>query len=186
MSSIIPPSRPKMSEAEARQILERKNVTDQVAVIGRRGYYLKSMGDPTRNDRGIYDDALIVVTPDGIMTFNGNVDPSIFRPGIATLANGVHRYRPGRHGVSRDRPERIVSYPAFRPATKGEMLPVTRDGVLSNPRPGVAINIHRGSRTGTSSEGCQTVPPDQWDAFHTLLTSALKRYGQRDFPYVLG
>lgn len=174
-----------MTDAEARKILRQAGVTDQVAIIGRRGWYLKTMGDPTRNDRGIYDDALIVVTPDGIMAFNGNVDPSVFREGIATLAPGVHRYKPGRHGVSRDRPGRIVSYPAFRPATKGEMLPVTRDGVASNPRPGVAINMHRGGWNTTSSEGCQTIPPDQWDAYYALVSSALKRYGQKDFPYVL-
>jgi lysozyme len=185
MLAMLPPSRPKMSESEARKILRQAGVTDPVAVIGRRGYYLQTMGNPTSNDRGIYDDALIVVTPDGIMTFNGNVDPSVFRPGIATLASGVHRYRPGRHGISRDRPGRIVSYPAFRPATKNEQLPVTRDGVASNPRPGVAINIHRGSRNGTSSEGCQTIPPDQWDAFHALVMSALKKAGQKDFAYVL-
>lgn len=185
MTAMLPPSRPKMTEAEARKILRQAGVTDQVAVIARRGYYLKSMGDPTRNDRGIYDDALIVVTPDGIMTFNGNVDPSAFRAGVATLAPGVHRYRPGRHGISRDRPGRIVSYPAFRPATRGETLPVTRDGVKTNPRPGVAINLHRGGWSTTSSDGCQTLPPDQWEAFHALVMSALKRYGQKDFPYVL-
>jgi lysozyme len=182
--NILPPSRPKLTESQARAMLKRAGVTDAVAVLAIPGYYARTMGPTPGNDRGIYDDAMFIVTPTAFVSFNANTDPSIFRPGIATLVPGVHRYRPGRHGISRDRPGRIVSYPAFRPATKGEQLPVTRDGVV-NPRPGVAINIHRGSRNGTSSEGCQTLPPDQWDAFHALLTAELKKHGQKTFPYAL-
>ena len=183
--NILPPSRPKLTEAAARKMLAKAGVTDAVAVLAIPGYYARTMGPTPANDRGIYDDAMFIVSPTTFAAFNANTDPSIFRPGIATLVPGVHRYRPGRHGISRDRPGRIVSYPAFRPATRGELLPVTRDGIPVNPRPGLAINIHRGSNRGTSSEGCQTIPPAQWDAFHALLTSELKRHGQRDFPYLL-
>jgi lysozyme len=181
---MTPSSRPRLPEDQARLLLATHGVNDAVAVIGIRGYYRDTMGKPGVNDRGIYDDAIVVVTPTAFATFNGNTDPSAHRPGIASLVPGVHRYRPGRHGISRDRPGKIVSYPAFRPATRGEQLPVTRDGVV-NPRPGIAINIHRGSRTSTSSEGCQTIPPDQWAAFHALVISELKRHGQTSFPYLL-
>ena len=102
------------------------------------------------------------------------------RPGIASLVPGVHRYRPGNHGISRPG----GGYPAFRPATKNEELPVTRDNDPT-PRPGVAINIHRGSNSTTSSEGCQTIPPAQWDAFYAALRGELKRHGKKDFPYLL-
>ena len=61
---------------------------------------------------------------------------------------------------------------------------MTRDGVV-NPRPGVAINIHRGGRNGTSSEGCQTIPPSQWDAFYSSLSGEMKRHGVSTFPYLL-
>jgi lysozyme len=47
------------------------------------------------------------------------------------------------------------------------------------------INLHRAGVNGTSSEGCQTVPPDQWDAFHALLTKELKAAGMKTFPYIL-
>jgi len=181
---MTPSSRPRLADHQARLLLSTHGVNDAVAVIGIRGYYRDTMGKPGVNDRGIYDDAIVVVTPTAYATFNGNTDPSVHRPGIASLVPGVHRYRPGRHGISRDRPGKIVSYPAFRPATRGEQLPVTRDGVV-NPRPGIAINIHRGSRTSTSSEGCQTIPPDQWTAFHALVMGELKRHGQTSFPYLL-
>lgn len=178
--TILPPSRPKLTEAQARAMLKKAGVTDAVAVLAIPGYYAKTMGPTPGNDRGIYDDAMFIVTPTAFAAFNANTDPSIRRPGIATLVPGVHRFRKGNHGISRPG----GGYPAFRPATRGEQLPVTRDGVV-NPRPGVAINIHRGSRNGTSSEGCQTLPPDQWDAFYALLTGELKKHGQKDFAYAL-
>lgn len=149
---------------------------EQVIVVGIRGYYYKNSAD---NKRGIYDDAMFIVGPGHFSSYNANVDPSVFRPGIATLRPGVYSYRPGLHGISRKNP-----YPAFRPATKGEELPVFRDGD-PKPRPGVAINIHRGGRNTTSSEGCQTITPDQWDAFHATLTDQLKRNQQKVFDYHL-
>ena len=59
------------------------------------------MGKPGANDRGIYDDAIFINSPSGCMAFNANVDPSVFRPGVATLAPGLHVYKKGNHGISR-------------------------------------------------------------------------------------
>jgi lysozyme len=144
-----------------------------------RGYYFRTMGDPNKNDRGIYDDAAFVVGPNAFASFNANADPSIHRRGIATLIPGFYPYRPGNHGISRPG----GGYPAFRPATPGEALPVTRDGEAAVPssRPGIAINIHRGATRTTSSEGCLTIPIGQWDAFHALVTSEIRRLGLRRF-----
>ncbi|MBL0317209.1 MAG: hypothetical protein IPP69_16150 [Flavobacteriales bacterium] len=52
------------------------------------------------------------------------------------------------------------------------------------------INIHRGGRTTTSSEGCQTIPPDQWTGFYELAKSEARRiYGDQwnkvVIPYIL-
>lgn len=152
-------------------------------LLGVRGYYRDTMGKSGTNDRGIYDDAIFVVGRETFAAFNANTDPSRFRAGIASLLPGWHPYRPGNHGITRPG----GGYPAFRPATKGEALPVIRDdepGIPSN-RPGVAINIHRGGRTTTSSEGCQTIHPDQWTAFHALVSLELKRHGLRTFWYGL-
>jgi lysozyme len=151
-------------------------------VLGVRGYYRDTMGKAGENDRSIYDDAIFVVGPECFVSFNANTDPSAFRKGIATLATGWHPYRPGLHGISRPG----VAYPAFRPATRGEALPVYRDGESGiSKTPGIAINIHRGGINTTSSEGCQTIHPSQWAAFHALVTMELKKSGQKTFYYGL-
>lgn len=152
-------------------------------LVGVPGYYWRTMGNPNANDRGIYDDAIFVVSPSTFTSFNANTDPSVFRKSIATLLPGVHPYRPGNHGISRPG----GGYPAFRPATRGEALPVRRDGEARVPsaRPGIAINIHRGGRNGTSSEGCQTIPPAQWGEFHSIVRAELKRHGLKSFEYIL-
>lgn len=178
--SLLPPSTPKATLDRVTEVIKKAKVESPVVLVGVRGYYRDTMGKSGQNDRGIYDDAIFIVSPTHFTTWNANTDPSVFKPGIASLVPGVHLYRRGNHGISRPG----GGYPAFRPATKDEQLPVTRDGVV-NPRPGVAINIHRGGRNSTSSEGCQTIPPSQWDAFYTALSGEMKRYGVTTFPYLL-
>lgn len=177
---MIPSSTPKASLLRIVKAIQKAKINDEVVLVGVRGYYRDTMGKPGQNDRGIYDDALFIVSPTHFTAWNANTDPSAFRPGIASLIPGVHRYRKGKHGISRPG----GGYPAFRPATEDEELPVMRDGVV-NPKPGVAINIHRGARNSTSSEGCQTVPPSQWDRFYDALSSQLQQYSMKDFPYLL-
>jgi lysozyme len=138
------------------------------------------MGAKGRNDRGIYDDAIFVVGPETFAAFNANTDPSRHRPGIASLISGVHPYKLGNHGISKPG----GGYPAFRPNTKGEALPVMRDG-MDGIKQGIAINIHRGGYKGTSSLGCQTIPPAQWDAFYALTRSEMKKANQKGFSYIL-
>lgn len=177
---MTPLTTPKLALADVDKIIRKHKITAPVVLVGIRGYYKDTMGKPGQNDRGLYDDAMFIVSPTHFSSWNGNTDPSVYRPGIASLVPGVHMYRKGNHGISRPG----GGYPAFRPATPGEQLPVTRDGVL-NPRPGVAINIHRGGKNTTSSEGCQTLPPQQWDAFYAALSGEMKRHSVKTFPYVL-
>lgn len=156
-------------------------------VFGVRGYFA-----PSKNKRGIYDDAIFVETTDGDrMAFNGNVDPSrSYKAGLASLeTNQIVWYVPGLHGVSRKNP-----YSAFRQAS---VCVVRRDGGTGNgkslgnglfqdrPNSRFWINLHKGGYNTTSSAGCQTVPPQQWDAFHSLIHSLLKRYSIKQFPYLL-
>ena len=152
-------------------------------VLGVRGYYRDTMGKPGVNDIGIYDDAMFVVGPECFVAFNANTDPQQNKAGIATLLTGWYPYRPGNHGITRPG----GGYPAFRPATKNEELPVKRYGETTIPskRPGVAINIHRGGYNTTSSAGCQTIHPSQWAAFQALVMSELKKAGLRTFWYGL-
>lgn len=176
-----PTKRPKATREEVLRMIAPSGFksADSVFLVGIRGYYLNTMGKAGENDIAIYDDAIFVITPDSCYSFNANTDPSRQRPGIASLIPGVHRYKPGRHGISRGK-----GYPAFRPATPGERLPVTRYG-KEGIQWGVALNIHKGGYTTTSSEGCQTIWPDQWLEFHRIVTKALQREGQLEFDYIL-
>jgi lysozyme len=176
---ILPQSRPQQKREISEKMIRSAGVTDQVVLLGIRGYYLDSMGEKGKNDRGIYDDAIFVVSPSTYSTFNANTDPSIFRAGIAVLKTGVHRFKKGNHGISR--PD--GGYPALRPANREESLPVTRDG--SGDSMGIAINLHRGSYNSTSSAGCQTIYPAQWDSFINLVYGEMNRYSQKTIPYVL-
>ncbi len=177
---MIPLSTPQLALAKVQEIILKHGVKDPVIVVAIRGYYRDTMGKPGANDRGIYDDAMFIVSARHFSSWNANTDPSVHRPGIASLMPGVHRYKRGNHGISRPG----GGYPAFRPATRDEALPVSRDGI-KDPKPGVAINIHKGSRNSTSSEGCQTLPPHQWDAFYSTLDRELREHKQSSFPYIL-
>lgn len=175
---MIPKSRPQQKREVSEKYLRTAGVTDQLALLGVRGYFKDTMGEKGKNDRGIYDDAIFVISPSAYVSFNANTDPSVHRKGIAVLLPGLYRYRKGKHGISKG-----AGYPAFRPATKDEALPVIRDG--EGISTGYHINIHRGSHTSTSSLGCQTIPPGQWLAFQTLVYEQMDRYGQSTIPYLL-
>jgi hypothetical protein len=179
---MIPKSRPQMPRDRAVKLLRDNNVHASVALLGIRGYYLDSMGVRGANDIGVYDDAIFIVGPEAFISYNANTDPSRHKPGIATLLPGVHLYRRGKHGISKG-----AGYDALRPATPGELLPVRRHGEAQVPsaRPGQAINIHRGSRHSTSSEGCQTIHPDQWQSFITTVYDQMKRANVERIPYLL-
>lgn len=176
---MLPPSRPQQAKSKTQALLTKARVSDEVALVGIRGYYRDSMGEVGKNDRGIYDDAIFLVSPNAYATFNANTDPSIRRAGIAVLKPGVHRYRKGKHGLSKPG----GGYPALRPANPAEQLPVTRDG--QGDSMGIAINLHRGGYHTTSSEGCQTIYPSQWESFIALVYSEMDRSGQKTIPYLL-
>jgi lysozyme len=176
---MLPPSRPQQAKSKTQALLTKARVDDAVALVGIRGYYSDSMGVPGENDRGIYDDAIFLVSPNAYATFNANTDPSVKRQGIAVLKPGVHRYRKGKHGLSKPG----GGYPALRPANPAEALPVTRDGAGDSM--GIAINIHKGGHNTTSSLGCQTIHPSQWPAFIGLVYSEMDRTGQKTSPYLL-
>jgi hypothetical protein len=171
------------------KLLELLAKQNYVFIIAFRGYYQDTMGAPGKNDRGIYDDCMCVVSDRVFMTFNGNTDPSRFRPGIATLVPGVYPYRRAKHGITT---HADGGYWAFRPATKNESLPVWRDGdVRLNGKgermtsEGIAINIHKGGYNTTSSEGCQTIYPDQWDNFRDTVYDLMAQCSQEKILYVL-
>lgn len=174
----VPKSRPQLSRAELEKLISDASFPEAVYLVGIRGYYRDTMGKKGENDRGIYDDAIFLVAPGYFQSFNANTDPSVHKKGIAVLKPGLYYYKKGHHRISRP-----PSYPAFRPDTPGEQLPVSRDG--QGDSMGVAINIHKGSYNSTSSEGCQTIYPNQWLELQETAYQLMDQYGQKRIPYLL-
>jgi len=160
---------------------------DSVILIGIRGYFRDSLGKVGANDRGIYDDAAfwLNLSTGFLANYNFNTDASTYRKGkgsgsekgMAQLQPGAWRYKTGIHNGS-------VPHPAFRQAGP---VNIWRDGTNGQYEDVLqtSINIHRGGVNGTSSLGCQTVPPSQWDDFKATGYKLLKDAGQKTFCYIL-
>lgn len=154
-------------------------------VVAFRAYYEDSMGKPDENDVGIYDDAVFIVTPTHFSSWNANTDPSRYgwNSGagkyMARLKPGVWSFRRLKHKIHSP-----TGYMAFGQGS----APVTverirKDGSIAITESGCfGINLHRGGNSGTSSEGCQTIPVAQWPAFDKRLAEIA---GDDRFPYVL-
>lgn len=186
-----PRSKPRLTKEKLEAKLKKFNIDRKkhpLVIVGVRGYYLNSMGAVGRNDRGIYDDALFILGKDTFAPFNANTDPSIYRKktskrkGVANLKKGIYySYRFDNHRTSRS------NYPAI--CQRADVVTVIRDG--DGEHTGMfGINIHRGGYSTTSSLGCQTIHPTQWDSFYQLAKSIAKRHFGKNWkketiPYVL-
>jgi hypothetical protein len=177
---MMPTNKPQLTQADARKIIAPFNLGNYpVQLLGMRGYFKKTMGNPVKNDRGIYDDAIFLLSPDSFASFNANTDPSVARSGIASLkAGGVYLYKLGMHNMKNP-------YLALRQYGR---VTVIRDGgseVTDTPAAPFYIDIHKGGYNTTSSLGCQTIHPTQWQNFLSLVKDQLKRYNQIIIPYAL-
>jgi hypothetical protein len=191
---IMPLSKPKLTLPELEKIISAFKIDRYkylLLIVAIRGYYKNSMGKPGINDWGVYDDAAFIIAPGFFAPYNFNTDPSRHRFGYGTgkhkgmgqVKTGLWYYTFGIHrGVK-------SSYPALVPAKE---MTVIRDGVEGPYRDDgwFGDNIHAGGETSTGSEGCQTVPPKQWDSFYMAITSQAKRlYGSKweksIIPYIL-
>jgi hypothetical protein len=191
---IVPSSRPQMTQKELAARLQSYSIDrakHPLIVVGIRGYFLDTMGAPNVNDRGIYDDALFIDTQGTFASYNGNTDPSKYRPGtgFGEATKGIASLNPGVWVVYRFDKHKGEYLALCQRAGK---VTVTRDGKKENyEHTGeFGINIHRGSYHGTSSLGCQTIHPDQWESFINLAVDLARRYhgakwNQVAIPYVL-
>ena len=168
--------RPKLTLQEAQAIVARYPIDSPVQLLGIRGYSKRTMGHPLKNDRGIYDDALFILAPELFAAYNANTDPSVYKKSIANLKTGVWWYKPGKHKFNS--PE---GYPALVQADK---VTVLRDGAGTHTG-WYGINIHKGGYYTTSSLGCQTIYPAQWDSFITSVYDQLARNQLNKVPYIL-
>lgn len=184
--------KPRLSTKEIEDLLEPYGIDRDkfpLLVMGIRGYYKDTMGAPGVNDRGIYDDAIVIHSPSATATFNGNTDPSAYKKGtgfgaakgMASLKAGpwfVHKFDL-HHGKYLALCQRLGAVTVIRDGDP----PYTDTGYFG-------INIHRGGYNGTSSLGCQTLHPEQWDSFIHLAVDQAKRYHSAKWnkvciPYVL-
>jgi lysozyme len=183
--SITPPSRPRLTRPELEERIRAAFPGRELPAFylcGIRGYYTTTMGGPG-NDRGIYDDALFVVSPNAFAAFNANTDPSAHRPGIASLEPGWYdSYQFDRHNgsaphaaicqrkgpvvVRRDETENVPK------GTKDERGECLGSGLWVGM---FGINNHMGGVNGTSSLGCLTVPRHQWPAYYSLAKTEFTR-----------
>ena len=178
MNAILPPRRPRISLGEILLMAQGRRPGDRVCLVGIRGYYLDTMGEPGKNDRGIYDDAIAICAPDRLVTFNANCDPALHMKGIANLKAGVYRYKLGIHGITRPKHQQ------YRALVQDDDVTIIRDG--EGERKGFfGINIHRGGYQSVSSLGCQTVFPTQWVEFFSAVEGLMRDYAQTTISYIL-
>lgn len=188
----MPKEKPRLSSNELRKRLEPFQINRTaypVVVAGIRGYYKNSLGAPAVNDRGIYDDALFIESIHVMASFNGNTDPSSHRRGTGTgNGKGMASLNSGAWFVHKFDKHR-GKYLAL--CQRVGLVTVTRDGDPPYTDTGMfGINIHRGGYRSTSSIGCQTVHPAQWDSFISLAVDQAKRYRGSSWrslvvPYIL-
>lgn len=195
MPPAIPPAKPAASEATVRaaaatawKARHGDAPMPSLYLLACRGYFRDTMGAPGRNDIGIYDDAIFILTTHGMSGWNANTDPS--RSGynskagkfMARLATGVWKFRRLKHKASS--PDGYMAY------GQGE-YPVTvqrirEDGTIATTENGCfGINLHRGGLSGTSSEGCLTIPREHWAAFDSALFHSLTAASNMSFPVIL-
>lgn len=193
-AGIRPRQRPSSSRAWVAKLCTGYGLDPEkdVIVVGRRGYEL-TMRTPGENDRNVYDDAIYIIGPDGVFhAFNANTDPSNHVQNRAELVVGVWKMRAGWHPLKEGSPTRHKAYRQY-----GSFI-VARHGTEAVPKDTTdergtcigggrwsgefGINLHRGGNGTTSSHGCQTIPPEQWDEFYWTL---YKLVGERAFPYLL-
>lgn len=194
MPVAVPKGKPNLSRYAVEKILDHYSIdrtNHAVCIVGIEAYYLNTIGEANKNDRGVYDDALFVVTPKQFMAVNGNTDPSSYRKGygigefkgMANLVPGAYYswkldYHKGQYLALCQR--------------LGEMT-VLRDG---NPpylqtSKWLGINNHKGGINTTASLGCQTVYPPQWKDYIELIEAELRlAYGSKEYnkvvvPYAL-
>lgn len=174
----IPPSKPQASlervlAAASKQweLTHPGQPLPSFFVLADRSYFDRTIA-PAGNNLNAYDDAFFIIKTDHFSSWNGNTDPTRYgwnknagkymarlKPGCYKFGKVIHRGK----------------YQAF-----GQLRPVTverikADGSIAVTETGdFGIHDHLGGDYGTSSEGCVTHPPDQWEDYRDTLNKAIK------------
>lgn len=177
---MLPSGKPQLKIDDALNILQSFKLDEYaVKLLGVRGYYKHSMGDPDKNDIGIYDDAMFIIAPHNLMlSYNANTDPSRSLAGVAVLKpGGPYLYKIGMHNMKNP-------YKALRQFGR---VTVLRDGKEDTDTAAAPffIDIHKGGFNTTSSLGCQTLHPYQWEDFLKNVETLMINNRQSIIPYCL-
>ncbi|NJM09380.1 MAG: hypothetical protein HC883_00310 [Bdellovibrionaceae bacterium] len=173
--SIVPRAKPEISYDECVEMGRDNRLDVMTYLMGIRGFF-----NPGANERGVYDDALVIVDPLDFLTFNANTDPSRLGRGLASLkAPQICYYRMGIHNITKEPIRRYEALVQAAPVT------VLRDGLANVDRGWFGINIHRGGVNTPGSEGCQTLPPDQWVEFINKIRDILHMRKMKEIPYLI-
>ena len=179
---MIPNKRPQLSREDAVKHLEAPYGGldfDKFPLyrLSIRGYYKKSIGNPDKNDYGVYDDAIFLITKDGFWAFNANTDPSSpkrgtsTKKGTATLKPGVY-YAQGLDMHQNRYPalcQRLGSMEVYRYNADGSRW--------TDAGHNFGINCHSGGKIATNSEGCETIYPMQYPEFIYTVVQAVGKFG---------
>lgn len=182
MNTYKPLAKPKITQVELRERLEAKGFLDEfnkqrLSLVGVRGYYADTFGKENENDRVFYDDALILTTGGNLYeTFNFNVDPSIFKDGVATLI-GDESYDVVKHFHKGN-----SNYPALQIIQDK----LRRDGSeeISTGRHGINFHWDNEDRSRFSL-GCQTLPKSQWFRFIKRVNDLMAQMNLGHIKYFL-
>lgn len=215
MPAIKPNARPQLKPARVRELLSKalkENPESKASAIieacpamlfANRGYFRNTLGRLGLNDYNVYDDAIFLVTPSLVMSFNANCDPvkTGFNKGVgknyAQLMPGVWPFCQGHHKKIKEAFRQMTPVEAFTERKLNKFFTdqrrigqftvrrVEKENVGKLEWGLQNINIHPGSESGTSSWGCQTLPPDQWIEFQTKTYAAMNAFEQTWIPYVL-
>lgn len=167
-------NRPTIDLDECLSIGKRHQLTSPF-LLGLRGYE-----QPGLNSSGTYDDCICVVDPITFDAFNANTDPSKQGRGMATVITPqVVLYKIGTHNLNKD-----VST-QYQALVQAGPIRVRREGIGEVPPGYFGINIHRGGVSTPGSEGCQTIPPNQWSDFMKAVWSTLRMRNLYSIKYLL-
>jgi hypothetical protein len=192
---VVPPQLPEISREETTEFLKTAGLAsiDRAVLFGRRGYFA-DFNEPG-NEYGIFDDAIVLISPTTFATYNANTDPSVKKPKVAVLQPGRWRYKIGTHNLSRPKDKQYKALVqagevnVYRHDTDSIAKGTTSElGVCQGEgcwRGWFGVNIHRGGLNTTGSEGCQTIYKPQWDAFIAQTEMEMKRHNQTGIEYYL-
>lgn len=194
--NILPPARPKQTRLTTEALLEPYG-SPEIALLAYRGYYRDTLGIYGKNDRKIFDDAIFFISPKVYRTFNVNTDPNGFRQGHGTAEStkGMASLKPGKYpyklGMHKGQYKCLVQagpVTVYRDADDKvpESKVIMHQGIRAYEDTGeFGIHVHHAGHTSTSSLGCITLPPEQYDEFIDLVESQMALSGVTEIPLVL-